>query len=88
MNIFKRLCLPGVPGVLWPCVALQGLVGERDDLEVVICRQLDQPSKDEYRSSKAELKYDEKVLQCAFEELLEEAGVEHAMVERDKIPRL
>lgn len=57
-------------GILWPCVALQSLVGEKDDLEVMIYRKLDQASKDEYRSSKADLKYDEKVLHCAFEEFL------------------
>lgn len=39
-------------GILWPCVALQPLVGEQDELELMIYRKLDQASKDEYRSSK------------------------------------
>ena len=74
--IFKRLCLPGMEGILWPCVSLQPLVGERDELEVMIYRKLDQASKEEYRSSK-EPKYDEKVLHLAFEEYLDSLALDH-----------
>lgn len=75
--IFKRLCLPKMNGILWPCVTLQPLVGEKDELEVMIYRKLDQASKEEYRSSK-EPKYDEKVLQLAFEEYLDGIGLDHS----------
>jgi hypothetical protein len=82
--LFKRLCLPKMNGILWPCVTLQPLVGERDELEVMIYRKLDQASKEEYRSSK-ESKYDEKILHYAFEEYLDDIGLDHSdRPERDR----
>ena len=76
-NLFKKLCLPGTEGILWPCLMLEPLVGVKDEVQVMIDRKIDQASKEEYRSSK-QVKYDEKVIQLAFEQYLDGIGLEHS----------
>lgn len=40
------MCIGRLNGILWPCVTLQPLVGERDDLEIMVVRNFDQASKE------------------------------------------